>query len=151
MPAITPSRTPGPGSEFYYSTTIPIGSLIGDSKEEITRKLFSRWLAHFTSEDVSSDIRLLNYRINKISFEKYLQDCVKNSGTEAIATVNFSVQTLNYPVGDWYVPNGDLAEDHWVNNKEWFIAIFLTEGNYTFKILGAPPCIGVAIDGTPIP
>ncbi len=62
-----------------------------------------------------------------------------------------TIPLVDYPAPDWDVPNETAVPDHWVVDKTWTIAVYPVGDAYTYKLLGAPFCAGVAIDGSPVP
>lgn len=151
--SITPivNSTVNPSENDWDTTKVPIEKFIGDSQEEIAEKLIEHWLSYYESENVDKHIRLLDYRVHKVVLQKEYVECAKNLGVSSIATIDFSIQTLDYPVSEWFTPNGTPGDNQWINDKSWIIAVYITGSDYAFKVLGAPPCIGIAVDGSTVP
>jgi hypothetical protein len=134
-----------------YHVSIPVKNTANLSNEEIVKDLFSAWMEHFKSQDIDKRIQLNDFAIQDIQFPADLKKCSTDLGVEALVQVTYSYQTITYPAPDWNsFGNGELGENNWVNNNSLILGLFIDDHQYSFRILGAPPCAGIAIDGAKI-
>jgi hypothetical protein len=148
---MTPAATESMETSWATWVSLPKDSLANESQETIAKKLFSLYLAHFSSETVDEQARLKDYKVNNATLSAPFQYCVKDLGIDSIVDIDFSVQTVDYPNPEWTAGNGSTAEDNWINHKVYTLAVFKEGDNYTFRVMGAPPCAGIAIDGSKVP
>jgi hypothetical protein len=150
--AMTPVATESIASTFYHWVYLPADSLKQETQENIAKRLFGIYLEQFKQESVDDQIRLKDYKVNNATLSAPFQYCVKDLGIESIVDIDFSVQTVDWPNPNWDAGNGGIdTPDHWIPNKNFTIAIFEYGNDYSFKVMGAPPCAGVAIDGSKVP
>jgi hypothetical protein len=137
--------TPTPDSEaFSIATEIKQEY----SQEEITRILFSKWLDHYLSSDVSLEMRLSEYRIDKINIPND-QHCSSKLGALFIAEAEVTAQTAmlsQAPIGQyssrWMVSAGGLVSESRTSRTILFkSAISKLRNEYTLTvIMQAPLC-----------
>lgn len=153
IPASTPTFSPtlGQADMRFFTVKIAKSKLAGYTHEKIAERLFTEYLSIFTTGQVEQHIRLKKFYVNFVDLDNYDQTCSKNWENTWMDTVHFAVQTVDYPAADWYVPDGNLVDDHWVTDKTWTIAVYPVADAYTFKLLGSPHCEGITIDGSPVP
>jgi hypothetical protein len=155
----TPLPTKTTSAEFIiptnevisYTVSIPIKSADKLTKVDLAQKLFSDWLDHFTLPSIEDHYRLDDYAIQKVELPDDLQTCANDLGIESIAHIEFSVQKSPLLYSDWDSGSGETGTNRWINKKSFYIAIFTVNKNYSFKVLGIPPCEGIAIDNTAVP
>lgn len=132
------SPTPYPTSVFEHAVMLPVASLQGKSPEEIGRQLFSAWLAFFKTDAASELVRVKDYRIEQVYLEPSFQTCIEGTKIEAIPTIKFAV-LLFKPQMEWIAGSGEFEKDGWLSKIE-SIAVYRIGDQYTFSLLGAPPC-----------
>lgn len=147
---LSPITTSSTSELATFFVALPEAQARG-SPEEIAEKMFALWLDHFKYLSVDESVRLDDYLITEVVFPPEFQLCAQDLGIEYIARVLFSVRTIRYPAPDWVAGNGTIGDDHWINDKTVNIAVFKTGDAFSFRILGAPACAGIAIDGTRVP
>ncbi len=108
---IQPTATPDPNQ-----LTISVEIVKEYSQEEIAKILYTAWLDHFVSENVSPEMRLDEYVINKINIPLN-QRCAKELGGTFIAEAEVTakpflplVSTASYERSDWGGGAGIISE-----------------------------------------
>jgi hypothetical protein len=134
-----------------YYVSVPVKTIVSLSNEKIVKYLFSLWMNHFKSQDINKRLQLNDFSIQEVQFPDDLQKCATNLGIELLAKIIYSYQTTIYPAPDWNsFRNGEVSKNNWVNNNMLILGVFIDNDQYSFRILSAPPCAGIAIDGNKI-
>jgi hypothetical protein len=135
------TETPDP-----YAFTITANLEPGLSKEEITRILFSKWLDHYLSRDVSLEMRLSEYKINKVTIPNN-QYCASKLGAlfmaEAEVTATTAIQA-QAPIGQyssrWMVSAGGYVSESKTQRTILFrSAISKRQHEYVLKVIMQNP------------
>lgn len=115
------------------------------SQEEIAKTLYTEWLNHFVSENVSSEMRLDGYVINKINIPLD-QRCAKKLGGTFIAEVEVTVRTmlpLASTTGDershWFVAGDGNIIDSYHILRLFSSVVYQSGNNYTLLVITQIP------------
>jgi hypothetical protein len=139
-------------SVWFRWTSLPVDALTGATQEEIADKLFSMYLEQFKDESTDKSIRLVEFKILRVTLSSFSTKCAKDLGLESIIDVHYSVEPEIYLYSDWNAGTGSSDESgNWINDKLATLAIYKTGKSYTFKTLGVPACASVASDGSKVP
>ena len=116
------------------------------SQEKIAKILFSKWLDYLLSEEVSSEMRLDEYVINKINIP-FNQRCAKVLGGTFIAEAEVTAKTFlplastmssNYPRSGWAAGGGNIIDSYHMLRS--FNGVIYQSGKiYTLLIVGQIP------------
>jgi hypothetical protein len=118
------------------------------SREEIARILFSRWLEHYLSNEVSLEMRLSDYKINKITIPDD-QHCANKLGALFMAEAEVTATTAmpaQAPIGQyssrWMVSAGGYVSESETQRTILFKSAISKLGDeYTLTvIMQAPMC-----------
>jgi hypothetical protein len=121
-----------------FIATLPSLGTNGLSQEEIFRRLFDGYLAHFRSPDLGSDCRLENYRVENVIIDSKIAFLAGEQKVDQVAWVIFSVQVTEVPT-EWIAGNGELAAQGWVSHKSLIVGFTKSSTNYTLKLIGTGP------------
>ena len=115
------------------------------SEEEIAKTLYTKWLDHFLSEHINSEIRLDEYIINKISIPNN-QSCAKKLGGEFVAEAEVTaktslplVSTTSGERSQWFVAGGGNIIDSHHLIRLFSGVIYQSENNYTLVVITQIP------------
>lgn len=114
------------------------------SHEEIARILFSKWLDHFLSENISPVKRLDEYKIDQIRIP-FDQKCARKSGGIFVAEANITMKTTlplasstSNEHSDWTVGGGNFI-DSYHQAKLFSGVIYQSGNNYTLEVIMQVP------------
>lgn len=117
----------------------------GNSHEKIAKILYTKWLDHFLGENISSEMRLDEYVINKINIPLD-QGCAKKLGGAFITEVEVTAKTtlpLASTTGDershWFVAGGGNIIDSYHLLRLFSGVIYQSENNYTLLVITQIP------------
>jgi hypothetical protein len=100
------------------------------TKLSISNSLIKEYLNSYESDDKKEDVRLLDYRINKLTLSS------KNIiGTDFSFTVRYSVQAVSSN-SVWFAGNGTLGDNGWVNDNYKEVTVAKENGKYVIKTIG---------------
>ena len=142
-PELLSTPTPDPNA---FSIVVKIEQEY--SQEEIAKILFSKWLDHYLSSDVSLEMRLSEYKINKITIPDD-QSCSRKLGALFIAEAEVTAKTVmpsQAPIGQyssrWMVSAGGLVSENETHRTILFkSAISKLKNEYSLAvIMQAPMC-----------
>ena len=116
------------------------------SQEKIANLLFSKWMDHFLSDNISPEMRLSEYTINSISIP-VSQYCAIRLGALFIAEAEIRAQPIlplrprtNDNTSQWMVAGGGiLAEDDTHLTRVFNAAIFQVKNMYTLNLITQVP------------
>ena len=117
------------------------------SQEEIARILFSKWLDHYLSENISLEMRLSEYEINSVTIPDD-QDCAPKLGALFIANAEVTAKTVMpalAPAGqyssNWMASIGSASENGTHRVLLFKSAISKLKNEYILEvIMQAPMC-----------
>lgn len=135
--AIADTPTPYPTSETGYTIQMPEELFQGMPRVEIGRRLISKWLDHFKTQDVTEFSRVRDYRIDKVFIDEHWQSCVEKTNVESITTIDIMV--LPFVRHTIWLAGGGGEQGDWVT-KQVVIVVYKVGDDYTFRLLGVPPC-----------
>ena len=125
--------------------TISVEITQGYSQEEIAKTLYTKWLDHFLSENVGSEMRLDEYVVNKINIPLD-QSCAKKLGGAFIAEAEVTAKTmlpLASTTGDershWFVAGGGNIIDSYHLLRLFSGVIYQLGNNYTLLVITQIP------------
>jgi hypothetical protein len=116
------------------------------SQEEIANLLFSKWMDHFLSDNISPEMRLSEYTINSISIP-VSQYCATRLGALFMAEAEIRAKPIlplrrrtNDNTSHWMVAGGGiLAEDDTHLTRVFNAAIFQVKNMYTLNVITQVP------------
>jgi hypothetical protein len=139
-------------SIWYRWPSLPIDTLANATQEDIAVKLYSIYLEQFKDESTDKSIQLVDFKIIGATLSPFSLKCAKDLGLDAIIDVQYSVEPAIFLYSDWNAGTGSSdGSSNWINDKLATLALYKSDRSYTFKLLGVPPCAGVALDGSKIP
>jgi hypothetical protein len=136
---------------FYTATPDPnmftISAVIDGehSQEEIAKTLYTAWLDHFLSENISPEMRLDEYAIKTISIPLE-QKCAKELGGVFVAEADVTAKTF-FPIysstenerSNWFVAGGGNILDASHLSRLFSGVISRSENNYTLLVITRIP------------
>lgn len=113
------------------------------SQEEIAKILFSKWLDHYLSKNISPVMRLDEYVINQVAIPSD-QKCAKKLGATFVAEANITLKTTlpllstTYEHSDWVAGGGNIEDANHIT--ELFSSVVSKSGNiYTLTVIMQVP------------
>ena len=116
------------------------------SQEEIANLLFSKWMDHFLTDNISPEMRLSEYTINSISIPVN-QYCATRLGALFMAETEITAKPIlplrprtNDNTSQWMVAGGGIvAEDDTHLTRVFNTAIFQVKNMYTLNVITQVP------------
>ena len=121
-----------------FVATLAVQGTEGLSQEELFKRLFEVYLAHFKSPELGGICRLEDYRVEKVLVDQKIAFLAAEQHQDRVASLEFSVQVSSEPT-DWVAGNGELVAQGWVSHKFLIIGYTKSSVAYTLKIIGTGP------------
>jgi hypothetical protein len=126
------------GCDFDFVATLAVQGTEGLSQEELFKRLFEVYLAHFKSPKLGGICRLEDYRVENVLVDQKIAFLAAEQHLDRIASLDFSVQVSSEPT-DWVAGNGELAAQGWVIHKFLIVGYTRSNAAYTLRIIGTGP------------
>jgi len=121
-----------------FVATLAVQGTDGLSQEELFKRLFEVYLAHFKSPELGGICRLEDYRVENVLVDQKIAFLAAEQHLDRVASLEFSVQVSSEPT-DWVAGNGELAAQGWVIQKFLIVGYTKSSAAYTLKIIGTGP------------
>ena len=115
------------------------------SQEEIAEILYTKWLDHFRSDDISPEIRLNEYTIDEIEIPVE-QKCARKLGGSFVAEAQVTFQTFlplastkDEKRSEFFAAGGGNSIDAYTQSRTFRGVVFQSEDNYTLNVITQIP------------
>ncbi len=121
-----------------FTASIPVQGTEDWAEEQIGRKLFELYLAHYKNPALGGRCRLEEYVLEKVKFDQMVAFLTKDQKMDMTLTVVYSLRVQESP-SDWVAGNGELAANGWILHKYLIIGVIRDHNKYVLHLIGTGP------------